>query len=176
MSATIIAIANQKGGVGKTTTTASLGTALAKLGHKTLLIDCDPQGSLSTSLGLTLDDDSITLATILGQAILNEPFANSIVHHKSENIDLMAANVSLAGIEATLVNVSVDREYALKEYLDTIRDENEYILIDCMPSLGMITINALVAADTVLIPVQASYLSAKGLEQLLATIAESRSV
>ncbi|HCC35337.1 MAG TPA: chromosome partitioning protein ParA [Ruminococcaceae bacterium] len=171
MSATIIAIANQKGGVGKTTTTASLGTALAQLGHKTLLMDCDPQGSLSASLGYTPDSESVTLATIVQQVIVNDPsISNPIIHHESELIDLIAADMSLSGIETTLVNVSVDREYILKDYIDTIKDEYEYILIDCMPSLGMLTINALVAADTVLIPVQASFLSAKGLEQLLATI------
>ena len=171
MSATIIAIANQKGGVGKTTTAASLGTALAKLGHKTLLVDCDPQGSLSASLGFTPDNESITLATIVRQVIMNEPaVSNPIIHHESESIDLIPADISLAGIETTLVNVSVDREYILKDFLDTIRDEYAFILLDCMPSLGMLTLNALVAADTVLIPVQASFLSAKGLEQLLATI------
>jgi len=171
MSATIIAIANQKGGVGKTTTAASLGTALAQLGYKTLLVDCDPQGSLSASLGYITDGENITLATIIRQVIVNEPIpGNPIIHHEAENIDLIAADISLAGIETTLVNVSVDREYILKDYLDTVKDLYDFILIDCMPSLGMLTLNALVAADTALIPVQASFLSAKGLEQLLSTI------
>ncbi len=175
MSATIIAVANQKGGVGKTTTAASLGTALAQLGHKTLLVDCDPQGSLSASLGCSPTGKSITLATIISQAIMNEliPTAPTI-HLDSEAVDLIPADISLAAIETTLINVSVDREYILKEYLDTVRDQYAYILLDCMPSLGMLTLNALVAADTVLIPVQASFLSAKGLEQLLATIGKIR--
>ena len=171
MSANIIAIANQKGGVGKTTTTTNLGTALARLGYKVLLIDCDPQGSLTASLGHSVHTDSITLCTIIRQVIMNEPIpADHIVHHESEKIDLIPADISLAGIETTLVNVSVDREYVLKDYLDTIKGQYDFILLDCMPSLGMLTVNALVAASTVLIPVQASFLSAKGLEQLLATI------
>lgn len=171
MSAKIIAIANQKGGVGKTTTAANLGTALSRLGYKILLVDCDPQGSLSASFGHTHCIESITLTSVIRQVIVNEPItSNPIIHHESEKIDLIPADISLAGIETTLVSVSVDREYLLKDYLDSIKDSYEYILIDCMPSLGMLTLNALVAADTVLIPVQASFLSAKGLEQLLATI------
>lgn len=171
MSANIIAIANQKGGVGKTTTTANLGTALAQLGYNVLLVDCDPQGSLTASLGHTPDANSITLATIFRQVITGELVTgNPIIRHESEKVDFIPADISLAGIETTLVNVSVDREYVLKDYLDTIKGQYQFILLDCMPSLGMLTLNALVAADTVLIPVQASFLSAKGLEQLLATI------
>ena len=171
MAAIIIAVANQKGGVGKTTTTASLGSALVQLGCKTLLVDCDPQGSLTASLGQTLCADSITLATIIRQVIVGESITgNPIIHHEAEQVDLIAADISLAGIETTLVNVSVDREYVIKDYLDTVKEHYDFILLDCMPSLGMLTVNALVAADTVLIPVQASFLSAKGLEQPLATI------
>jgi chromosome partitioning protein len=171
MSATILAISNQKGGVGKTTTTANLGTALARLGYKTLLVDCDPQGSLSATLGYKSHEDSISLTTVFRQIIMNDPeCSDPIIHHEAENVDLIPADISLAAMETTLINVSVDREYILKDYLDSVKDQYEYILIDCMPSLGMLTLNALVAADTVLIPVQAAYLSAKGLEQLLATI------
>lgn len=171
MSANIIAIANQKGGVGKTTTTINLGTALAQLGYDVLLVDCDPQGSLTASLGHKPDTNSITLATIFRQVITGELVTgNPIIRHESEKVDLIPADISLAGIETTLVNVSVDREYVLKDYIDTVKDKYHFILLDCMPSLGMLTLNALVAADTVLIPVQVSFLSAKGLEQLLATI------
>ena len=167
----VIAIANQKGGVGKTTTTASLGTALSRMGYKVLLVDCDPQGSLTASFGYSTDTSSITLSTVMRQIITDEPVSdNVIIHHETEKIDLIPADISLAGIESTLVNVSVDREYVLKDFLDAISGGYDYILIDCMPSLGMLTVNALVAAHSVLIPVQAAYLSAKGLEQLLATV------
>jgi len=170
MTTRIIAIANQKGGVGKTTT-ASLGTALSRMGYKVLLVDCDPQGSLTASFGYSTDASSITLSTVMRQVITGEPVSdNVIIHHETEKIDLIPADISLAGIESTLVNVSVDREYVLKDFLDAISGGYDYILIDCMPSLGMLTVNALVAAHSVLIPVQAAYLSAKGLEQLLATV------
>lgn len=175
MTTKIIAIANQKGGVGKTTTTASLGSALAKIGYKILLVDCDPQGSLTTSFGYSVDTDTITLTNVMRQAIMGENISGDfIIHHKPEGIDLIAADISLAAIESTLVNVSVDREYILKDILETVSDQYDYILIDCMPSLGMLTINALVAATSVLIPLQAAFLSAKGLEQLLTTIGRVR--
>ena len=171
MTTKVIAIANQKGGVGKTTTTASLGTALSRMGYQVLLIDSDPQGSLTASFGYTTDANSITLSTIMRQVITGEPIStNCIIRHESERIDLIPADISLAGIESTLVNVSVDREYVLKDFLENTQSKYDYILIDCMPSLGMLTVNALVAAHSVLIPVQAAYLSAKGLEQLLATV------
>ena len=171
MTTKVIAIANQKGGVGKTTTTASLGTALSRMGYKVLLVDCDPQGSLTASFGYSTDANSIALSTVMRQVITGEPVSdNPIIHHETEKIDLIPADISLAGIESTLVNVSVDREYVLKDFLDAISGGYDYILIDCMPSLGMLTVNALVAAGSVLIPVQAAYLSAKGLEQLLATV------
>ena len=169
----VIAIANQKGGVGKTTTTVNLGIGLVNEGRKVLLIDCDAQGSLTESLGFQNPDDlKITLSTMMQKAINEEPFAKNegVIHHK-EGVDLVPANIELSGMETALVNIK-NRERALKNYIDKIKDHYDYVLIDCTPSLGMLTINALAAADKVIIPVQAHYLPAKGLEQLITTVAK----
>ena len=167
----IIAIANQKGGVGKTTTTSNLGIGLAKQGKKVLLIDADAQGSLTASLGFTEPDSlEVTLATIMGNLINDEEVepGEGILHHE-EGIDLMPGNIELSGLEVSLVNV-MSRETVLRSYIEIVRENYDYILIDCMPSLGMITINAFASADSILIPVQAAYLPVKGLQQLIKTV------
>ena len=175
MASTIISVSNQKGGVGKTTTTANLGIGLANNGKKVLLVDCDPQASLTVSLGYSQPDElKVTLADLLKKVLLDEPFQpkDGILPH-AEGVDLLPANIALSGMEVSLVN-AMSRETILKQYLEPVRKSYDYILIDCMPSLGMLTINALAAADSVLIPVQAQYLPAKGMEQLLQTIGKVR--
>ena len=167
----VIAIANQKGGVGKTTTTSNLGIGLARQGKKVLLIDADAQGSLTASLGIREPDRlEITLATIMGNIINDEEIRSDygILSH-DEGIDFIPGNIELSGLETSLITV-MSRETVLRTYMDLQRENYDYILIDCMPSLGMITINVFTCADSILIPVQAAYLPIKGLEQLIKTI------
>ena len=171
----VIALVNQKGGTGKTQSTENLGVGLASEGKKVLLVDMDPQGSLTISLGHPKADElPVTVADIMAKILREEPIApgEGILHHP-EGVDLMPANISLSGMEVSLVNV-MSREQVLKEYIDSVKGNYDYVLIDCMPSLGMLTVNALAAADRLVIPVQAQYLSAKGLEQLLQTVNKVR--
>ena len=166
----VTAIANQKGGTGKTTTAVQLGIGLAAYGERVLLIDADPQGDLTTSLGWSGDELPVSLANHMEAVIRDEeldPHLGMLRH--DEGVDLIPANIELAGIETALVN-AMSREHTLKSYLSELKGEYDRIIIDCMPSLGMLTINALAAADSVIIPVQAQYLPLKGMTQLVKTI------
>ena len=167
----VIAITNQKGGVGKTTTTVNLGVALAKEGKRVLLIDADPQASLTVSMGISKPDDlDISLATVLQHIVDDQDYDldMGIIHH-NEGVDLLPSNIELSSFEISLVN-TMSRELILKNYLYDIKQNYDYILIDCMPSLGMMTVNALSAADSVIIPSQPNFLSVKGLGLLMRTI------
>lgn len=170
----IIAIANQKGGVGKTTTTINLGIGLARAGKKVCLIDLDPQGNTTQGLGFNPDELEVTISTVLDK-IIDKDYKickdYGILKH-DEGIDIVPANIELSAMEMKLISVYIGREKILSTYLEMIKESYDYVLIDCKPSLDIITLNALTAADSVLIPVQAQYYSAKGLEQLLSTITQ----
>ena len=208
----VICVGNQKGGVGKTTTCVNLGTALAQAGEKVCLIDLDPQGNLTQSLGYRNPDEiECTIAEVLKSEIqlcdnlsqsgsrgfgtygnkgeatmtgekdvedpelcdnLSQTFSTAILHH-SDGLDLLPGNIELAGLEVSMVNL-MSRELFLKMAIQELRKQYTYTIIDCMPSLGMLTINALAAADEIITPVQAAYLPAKGLEQFLLTVSKVR--
>ena len=161
----IISIANQKGGVGKTTTSINLSTVLAKRNKKTLLIDADPQGNATSGVGI---DQEIKLS-IYDVLIDETEIKEAIIKTQIKNLDVCPSNIDLAGAEVELVSM-MSREYRLKEKLDIIKNEYDYIIIDCPPSLGLITLNAFTASDSVLIPVQCEYYALEGLGQLLNTV------
>ena len=171
----VIAIANQKGGVGKTTTTFNLGVALAHAGKRVLLVDSDPQGDLTTYMGIHDPDNiPVTLSTLMERSIKDEDINSkeAILKH-DEGIDLIPSNLELSSMEVSLVN-AMSREYTLGYYKLLPNEFDDYVLIDCMPSLGMITINALACADKVIIPVQSEFLAAKGMSHLLNTVLKVR--
>ena len=173
--ALITAITNKKGGVLKSTTAENLGIGLARKGKRVLLVDMDPQASLTIALGWRNPDElPMALPDIMAKILQERPVQpeEGILHH-SEEIDLLPSNITLSGMEVSLVN-AISRETVLKQYLQDLRKDYDHILLDTSPSLGMLTINAMAAADQAIIPVQPNYLSAKGLEQLLGTISRVR--
>ena len=161
----VISIANQKGGVGKTTTSVNISTILAKKGKKVLMIDTDPQGNATSGLGI---DKNVNFS--IYDVIINDvEIDNTIQQTMVKNLEVCPSNIDLAGAEVELVSME-DREYKLKEKIDSQKDKYDYIIIDCPPSLGLITLNAFTASDSVLIPVQCEYYALEGLGQLLNTI------
>ena len=171
----VIALINQKGGVGKSTTTVNLGVGLAKQGKKVLLIDADAQANVTMSLGYTRPETlPITLPNIVQDIIDKTPFdAEKCILHHNEGVDLLPSTIELSGYEAEIIKTK-NRESVLKTYIDKVRKNYDYVLIDCMPSLGMFPINAMAAADSVIIPTQPHFFSAKGLEQLLRSVSKVR--
>ncbi len=167
----IIAIANQKGGVGKTTSAVNLGAGLASKGKKVLLIDLDPQASLTLCMGYREPDKLEHCVTdVISRIVNDEAITDGFgIIHIHDNLDLLPSSIDLSATEVSLVN-AMSREMILKTYLEGVRNKYDYILIDCMPSLGILTVNALACANSVLIPVQAAYLPVKGLQQLIKTI------
>lgn len=161
----VISVANQKGGVGKTTTAINLSTVLAKKGKKVLIMDADPQGNATSGFGVSKDLE-FSIYDVLIEDISIE---NTLQDTKIKNLDLCPSNINLAGAEVQLVSID-NREYKLKSKIDEIKDNYDFIIIDCPPSLGLITLNAFTASDSVLIPVQCEYYALEGLGQLIKTI------
>ncbi len=161
----IIAIANQKGGVGKTTTSINLSTVLAKKNKKTLLIDTDPQGNATSGVGIEKNIEVSVYDVLIEETSIKE----AIIKTEIKNLDLCPSNINLAGAEVELVSM-MSREKRLKEKLDEVKDDYDYIIIDCPPSLGLITLNAFTASNSILIPVQCEYYALEGLGQLINTI------
>ena len=175
MDTKIVAVCNQKGGVGKTTTTVNLGVGLVNAGYRVLLIDADPQGSMSVSLGIgDADAQADTLAVLMSSEMNRNHYdVHDVIRHHEEGVDYISANIELASVDVSMIS-AMSREYILSGVIEQVRKEYDYILIDCMPSLGMLTINALAAADSVLIPVETKFLPIKGLQQLFQTISSIR--
>ena len=161
----VISVANQKGGVGKTTTTVNLGTILAKKGKKVLLIDADPQGNATSGLGVEKEVELSIYDVLVNETLIEDTIHDTII----KNLKVCPSNINLAGAEVELVSM-MSREQRLKEKLEEIKEKFDYILIDCPPSLGLITLNSFTASDSVLIPVQCEYYALEGLGQLLNTI------
>lgn len=171
----VIAITNQKGGVGKTTTTFNLGVALAKQGKRVLVVDVDPQSNLTTYAGWYDENElKYTLTDLMEQSMNDEEIKTkeSILHH-NENVDLIPSNLSLSALENSLT-YAMSREYTLRNCLSSIKDNYDYILLDCQPSLGMLTINALASANSVIIPVQSEYFALRGMTDLFKIINKVR--
>ncbi|MGN0375133.1 MAG: ParA family protein [Butyrivibrio sp.] len=162
----IIAIANQKGGVGKTTTSINLSACLAEQGQKVLVVDVDPQGNTTSGFGIDKNNVENTIyELILGECTVEE----CIIRNVLDNLDIMPSNVNLAGAEIDLIGVD-EREYILQKELNKVKDNYDFIIVDCPPSLSMLTVNAMTAANTVLVPIQCEYYALEGLSQLIHTI------
>ncbi len=162
----IIAVANQKGGVGKTTTAINLSACLAELGKKILVIDLDPQGNTTSGFGIAKDEQEKTVYEVLiGDCTAQE----AILHNVEENLDLLPSNVNLSGAEIELIGID-RKEFVLRDQLESVRNQYDFILIDCPPSLNMLTVNAMTTANSVLVPIQCEYYALEGLSQLIYTI------
>lgn len=171
----VIAVCSQKGGVGKSSLTVNIGVGLARLGKKVLIVDADPQSDASASMGFRdMDESEETLSELIVKELADEELpADLFIRQHEEGVDVLPSNIGLAGVEVQMVNV-MSREFVLKRILSGVRNRYDMVIIDNMPSLGMLTVNSLAAADEVLIPVEASYLPIKGLQQLLRTVGKVR--